>query len=432
MSANLQQTGPARSAAMDPPPITAQGTGQNPLPVVRSMADLRKAGVHQQTAKQAGGTTVEAFFIANKSAMAAMLPRHMDADRMVRIALRALRTTPKLMDCTLDSMMAAVITCSNLGLEPNTPLGHVYLIPFNGRRKSRGGQWEDYVDVQVVIGYKGMVDLARRSGEIVSISTHVVRAADTFEIEYGLEEKLVHKPNLLEEKPSPVIGAYAVAKLKGGGAQFEFMTLADLHQIRAGSQGYLSAMENAEKYKKDPKNPWIQNEEEMMRKSPLRRLFKMLPISIELASAMALDDKLALKDLHKVLDGVEYTEIAGELENAPTSEQPEDSSTPPPAETTAPGQTKNVDEAKRVQGQGTTAPETTTATPLEVVDQATGEVRLATPEEVAEHQDAHSPEAQATDREREAQYVEYAKQRRPASPRTQPQQDSGLPLAGGR
>lgn len=276
---------------------------------VRSLAELRQQGVHKQTGREAGGTTVEAFFTANKQSMAAMLPKHMDADRMVKIALRALRTTPKLMECTLESLMASVISCSSLGLEPNTPLGHAYLIPFSKSRKV-GNSWEKTTDVQVVIGYRGMVDLARRSGEIISISTRVVYENDPFEIEYGLDERLVHKP-ALGERGRP-IGAYAVAKLKGGGYQWEYMTLEDLYDVRNASQGYAAAVDSAKKYGSgEVKHPWATNEEEMMRKTPLRRLFKMLPISIELASALTLDEREnGSVGLEKVLDGVDYTEIA--------------------------------------------------------------------------------------------------------------------------
>jgi recombination protein RecT len=281
-----------------------------PTSTVRSLADLRQQGVHKQTGREAGGTTVEAFFTANKASMAAMLPKHMDANRMVKIALRALRTTPKLMECTLESLMASVISCASLGLEPNTPLGHAYLIPFNNRRKVNGA-WQDVPDVQVVIGYKGMVDLARRSGEIISISTRVVYENDPFEIEYGLDEKLFHKP-AQGDRGKPV-GAYAVAKLKGGGFQWEHMTLEELHDVRNASQGYAAAVRAARQYNSEVKHPWATNEEEMMRKTPLRRLFKMLPISIELASALTLDEReTGSVGLEKVLDGVDYTEVAAQ------------------------------------------------------------------------------------------------------------------------
>ncbi|MEJ2897755.1 recombinase RecT, partial [Bordetella avium] len=87
-----------------------------------SLADLKKTS--KMVASQAGIGQVKAFFDSQKSTLAAVLPRHVSADRMLKIALGALRTTPKLMGCTVESLMGAVVQCSQLGLEPNTPLGH--------------------------------------------------------------------------------------------------------------------------------------------------------------------------------------------------------------------------------------------------------------------------------------------------------------------
>ncbi|RIQ47810.1 recombinase RecT, partial [Bordetella avium] len=129
-----------------------------------SLADLKKTS--KMVASQAGIGQVKAFFDSQKSTLAAVLPRHVSADRMLKIALGALRTTPKLMGCTVESLMGAVVQCSQLGLEPNTPLGHAYLIPFEKRRK-QGNDWvTDKIEVQIVLGYKGLIDLARRSGQI--------------------------------------------------------------------------------------------------------------------------------------------------------------------------------------------------------------------------------------------------------------------------
>lgn len=308
-----------RPAAAARPADLASAMPQAGATTGRSLADLR--GIGKLTAQQArterGGNTVAAFFESNKSAMAAMLPKHMDADRMVKIALRALRTTPKLMECTLESLMGAVVTCSQLGLEPQTPLGHVYLIPFNGRRKING-RWQDFTDVQVVIGYKGMIELARRSGQIESISARVVYKNDDFDIAYGTEDTIVHKPHLGGPR-GDMIGVYAVAKLKGGGIQFEFLTLSEIREIRDGSQGYQAAM-RARSENRRGENPWIDDEPEMARKTAIRRLFKYLPMSIELASAVALDERgerAGTQGLDKVLDGIDYTEV---VEAEPTTE----------------------------------------------------------------------------------------------------------------
>lgn len=251
----------------------------------------------KMVARDAGIGSVKTFFESQKSTLAAVLPKHVSPDRMLKIALGALRTTPKLMECTVESLMGAVVQCSQLGLEPNTPLGHAYLIPFE-KKKKQGNQWvTDKVETQIVIGYKGLIDLARRSGQVVSIAAHAVHEGDEFEYAYGLDEKLVHKPSM--SRRGGVIAFYAVAKLVGGGHAFEVMSAEQVNEIRDASQNYKFARD------KD-KTVWGQHYEEMGRKTVLRRLFKYLPVSIELASAAALDDVSAAgrsQALDTVLDG---------------------------------------------------------------------------------------------------------------------------------
>jgi recombination protein RecT len=238
-----------------------------------ALAELKQKA--KLPAKQAGGNTVAAFFESNKASLAAVLPKHVSADRMLKIALSAMRTTPKLMDCTIESLMGAVVQCAQLGLEPNTILGHAYLIPFENRKAGR-------TDVQVIIGYKGLLDLARRSGQIISIAAHDVCENDHFDYAYGLDERLEHKPAMGER--GEVIAFYSVAKLVGGGHAFEVVPRAEVDKIRDASQGY----KMAKRYNRADA-PWIANYTEMGRKTCIRRLFKYLPVSIEIAQATALD-----------------------------------------------------------------------------------------------------------------------------------------------
>ena len=260
-----------------------------------SLAEIRKAG--KMVAKQAGGRAVQAFFESHKATLQAVLPRHVSPDRMLKIALGALRTTPKLMNCTVESLMGAVVHCSQLGLEPNTPLGHAYLIPFENSRKG-------VTEVQIVLGYKGLVDLSRRSGQIVSIAAHEVCERDEFEFEYGLEEKLKHKPTMGDR--GQVIAFYAVAKLVGGGHAFEVMSAEQVNVIRDASQNYKFARDKST-------TVWGQHYAEMGRKTVLRRLVKYLPVSIEMAQAATLDDFAEsgrAQGLDTVLDGDYITETA--------------------------------------------------------------------------------------------------------------------------
>lgn len=286
-------------------------------------------------ASEAGIGNVKAFFESQKSTLAAVLPKHVGADRMLKIALGALRTTPKLMQARTDTLLGAIIQCAQLGLEPNTPLGHAYLIPFENRSKN-------ITEVQIVFGYKGLIDLARRSGQIVSIAAHEVRENDHFEYEYGLDEKLVHRPAMGER--GNVIAFYAVAKLVGGGYAFEVMSNADVIAIRDASQGWKTAV----RFKKEAASPWGAHFVEMGRKTVLRRLFKFLPVSIELATAATLDSKAAVGETQGAFEDVlqgEYTVATDD--GAPGDDAGVDTTTgeitgdagDPPAESAAPADT---------------------------------------------------------------------------------------------
>lgn len=240
-----------------------------------NIADLRQKS--KLPVKQAGGSTVAAFFEQNKATIHAVLPQHVTAQRMLKIALGAIRTTPKLQEATSESLFGAVVTCAQLGLEPNTPAGHAYLIPFRNNQKNR-------TDVQVIIGYRGLIDLARRSGQIVSISAHAVYTNDEFSYEYGLDEHCKHVPAIDGDR-GEITHFYAVAKLVGGGYAFEVMSKAGVEQIRDGSQNWKTAV----RYKKTDKSIWTLHFEEMGRKTLIRRLYKYLPTSIEMAKAGELD-----------------------------------------------------------------------------------------------------------------------------------------------
>jgi recombination protein RecT len=279
-----------------------------------NLATLRQTS--KMVAREAGIGSVKTFFESQKATLAAVLPKHVSPDRMLKIALGALRTTPKLMDCTVESLMGAVVQCSQLGLEPNTPLGHAYLIPFE-KKKNQGGQWVvDKVETQIVIGYKGLIDLARRSGQVVSIAAHAVHEHDHFDYAYGLDEKLEHKPAMSNR--GRVIAFYAVAKLVGGGHAFEVMSAEQVNEIRDASQNYKFARDKS-------KTVWGQHYEEMGRKTVLRRLFKYLPVSIELATAAAIDDVGARGEsqaLDTVLEGDYITPSEDGDDNGDTGVDP--------------------------------------------------------------------------------------------------------------
>ena len=263
-----------------------------------------------------------------KAQMALALPKHMTADRLARIALTELRKVPKLAQCDQTSFLGAIMQVAALGLEPGGALGHAYLIPFDKRGKV-GNEWRVVgTEVQLIIGYRGMIDLARRSGQIVSLSARIVYAKDKFSYAFGLDETLEHVPYEGVD-PGEMTHVYAVAKLVGGGVQFEVMSRAKVEATRDGSQGYQAAVKAAEKYKKAVDSPWTNHFDEMAKKTVIRQLFKYLPVSIEIQRAVGLDEQAdAGVPQHNalVIDGDYRVETPNE---APTGDEPQRVATGP-------------------------------------------------------------------------------------------------------
>lgn len=281
-----------------------------------SISDLRQKA--KLPARQAGGVTVSAFFDEHKASIAAVLPKHVSPERLLKVALGAIRTTPKLLGCTVESLFGAVVQCAQLGLEPNTPLGHAYMIPFEN-------SWAKRVDVQVIIGYRGLIELARRSGQIISIAAHAVYEHDHFDFAYGLDDRLEHRPTLGDR--GEIIAFYAVAKLKDGGHAFEVMPVSEVNAIRDVSSSYRSAV----KYGKTDTS-WIANYPEMGRKTAVRRLAKYLPVSIELAIAAELDDLADAEKpqaLETALSG-EWAVVQEDASDMPEAQQPIQTPAVPP------------------------------------------------------------------------------------------------------
>jgi len=211
-----------------------------------------------------------------KAQFAAALPKHMTADRMARIVTTEIRKTPELANCDRTSFLGTVIQCAQLGLEPGNSLGHAYILPFDKREK-QGDRWVTVrTEAQLIIGYRGMIDLARRSGQIISLSARAVREQDDFDYQLGLHEDLTHKP-FEGENAGEITHVYAVARLQGGGVQFEVMSKAQVEAVRSQSKAGKSG-------------PWANHWEEMAKKTVIRRLFKYLPVSVEIQRAVTLDE----------------------------------------------------------------------------------------------------------------------------------------------
>lgn len=222
------------------------------------------------TALQKRTNTVGDFLETNRAKIANALPKHISATRMLSVVMNSIEKTPDLNKCTLDSLLACVLTSSSLGIEPDGVLGQAYIIPYENKQKK-------CFEAQFQIGYKGLIALARRSGVIESLSAQPVFANDKFDYEYGLNEKLVHRP--ADGERGPLKYAYAIAKFKDGGHHFEVMTKTDILKIKNASMGANSKF-----------SPWTKWPEEMWRKTAAKKLCKFLPMAVEL-SRVALQDE---------------------------------------------------------------------------------------------------------------------------------------------
>ena len=258
--------------------------------------------------------------------MALALPKSMTAARLTRIVMTECRKDTALMQCNQESFFGAVLQCAQLGLEPGSALGHCYLLPF-GNGKSRDGR----PNCQLIIGYRGMIDLARRSGQIVSINAYCIHEADEFEYELGLHPDIHHRPSPLAER-GPVTYVYAVAVLKGGGVQFEVMSRAEIEAVRLQSKAGKSG-------------PWVTHWEEMARKTVVRKLFKYLPVSIEAIRAVEIDEKSDRGEAVTEDDFIDTTFVDKGQELEPVTPVEEPAEPEPPQPEPAPAQPDVTDEA---------------------------------------------------------------------------------------
>ncbi len=211
-----------------------------------------------------------------KGEIARALPKHINPDRMARIALTAFRMTPKLGECDPRSVFAAVIQSSQMGLEVGL-MGEAHLVPFGDQ-------------CQLIPGYTGLMKLARQSGLVQDIYAHEVRVNDKFTLKLGMERSLEHEPltgpggfPASDEERGEVVGFYAVAVFKDGSRTFVAMSRKEVEKIRDNSKGYQAA----KRYKKE--SVWDSDFTAMGLKTAIRRLCKFLPKSPELATALALD-----------------------------------------------------------------------------------------------------------------------------------------------
>jgi len=230
--------------------------------------------------KPVGNTNaLKHIIMSSRSALEKVLPKHMTPEKVVRLAYIAAARIPRITECTAISVFNSLITSSELGLDFTGTLGEGYPIPYWNKKTQK-------YELQYLPGYRGYIKLARNSGQVSTIAAHVVYEGEHFEIEYGLEDKLVHKPDLhpADPKNRVVFGAYAVVRFKDGSHDFEFMPLHELEAIRDRSQARNSG-------------PWVTDTTEMYRKTVIRRLAKRLPLSPELEALRVYDNRVDGIDL---------------------------------------------------------------------------------------------------------------------------------------
>lgn len=262
------------------------------------------AGVKEELAKKAESTKGETKLTKSMSIadlIKAMepeikkaLPEVITPERFTRMALSALNTTPKLRECTQMSFLAALMNAAQLGLEPNTPLGQAYLIPYNNK---------GVMECQFQIGYKGLIDLSYRNPQMQIISAQAVYENDDFSYELGLNPKLEHCPTLGERGAVRLF--YGFFKLVNGGFGFEVMSKTAMDEY---AKEYSKAFDSSF-------SPWKSNYIGMAKKTVIKQALKYAPLKTDFRKALSNDETIKtelsddMSDIHgEEIWDVEYQE----------------------------------------------------------------------------------------------------------------------------
>ena len=233
------------------------------------MSDMIQKATAQPTAKTTDPkVSMQAYIKQMQGEIKKALPAVITPERFTRIVLSALSTNPKLAQTTPQSFLSAMMTAAQLGMEPNTPLGQAYLIPYYNS-KSRCNE------CQFQLGYKGLIDLAYRSGEVSIIQAQVVYENDEFTYSFGLEPVLKHIPAAADRGEPAYV--YAMFRTKDGGFGFDVMSMA---AVRSFAQQYSKSFSSG---------PWQTNFEEMAKKTVLKKVLKYAPLKSDFLRGLALD-----------------------------------------------------------------------------------------------------------------------------------------------
>ncbi len=256
--------------------------------------EIAKKNVNTAPVNFAGMKTTEikSFISKYESQIAQALPKHLTAERLIQVCTTLIARNKDIAESTLESLIGAVLTEATLGLEPITALGYCYFVPY--KNKQNGFKKE----IQFVIGYAGMIDLAYRNEKTEMIYAHAVFENDLFEYCYGLNPDIKHIP-AKNNRGERIIAAYAVAIMKGGGKAFRVLT-----------EDELEAAKNSSPAGKSSISPWNGNKYQkaaMCCKTAIRRLFNYMPKSIELARAIQKDETtINLNDTGNIVEDTDY------------------------------------------------------------------------------------------------------------------------------
>lgn len=255
----------------------------------------KKAAGATATAKITKGMSIADMIKTLEPEIKKALPSVITPERFTRMALSALNNTPQLMECSQMSFLAALMQSAQLGLEPNTPLGQAYLIPYKNKSK---------LECQFQIGFKGMIDLIYRNENVQTIQAHCVHENDDFTYSFGLNPKLEHVPSVDDTgNRGEVTHVYALYKLSNGGFGFEVMSKGDIDR-------------HAEKYSKSYDSsfsPWKTDYESMAKKTVVKKLLKYAPLKTDVIRAVSTDASIKNEiavDMSEVTNEIVYEDVA--------------------------------------------------------------------------------------------------------------------------
>jgi recombination protein RecT len=273
------------------------------------------------------------------------------ADRFARCLITEFQRNEQLANCTGLSLLGCAVQAAQLGLEIGGPLGQAYLVPYRNQKKG-------VREAQFQIGYRGFIALAHRTEKVQLFAAHSVRENDEFDLTLGTEPRVHHKPARADR--GQIVGVYAVLRTTNGGRDFEYMSLTEITEHRA----------RYSKQRGDGPSPWDSAFEEMAKKTPIRRISKRVPLSVEMTRAAVLseyDDEGIAQDLGALVSlpggaagaiesraGRLRQRMAGVRVQTEATVEPEpDPAQPPPAETGDPeqdpyqGNDQNTDALRR-------------------------------------------------------------------------------------